>query len=178
MSLDDLADEIEMFLLGSKEQLMLPPLDKGARKTIHAIANKLKIKSQSAGAGKDRYPILYRTKATLPFDRVTFDRIFGRVKQTWFPRVDVDDEIVNKTRIFKRTEARNGKSRFKNSLTYRDGDVVGQHAAEIGVENKGRAMLEKMGWSKGMALGTGENKGIMVPITHVVKKSKAGLGDA
>lgn len=178
MSLDDLADELEMFLLGSKEQLILPPLDKGARKIIHAIANKLKIKSQSAGTGKDRYPVLYRTKATLPFDQVTFDRIFGRVKQTWFPRVDVDDEIVNKTRIFKRTEARNGKSRFKNSLTYRDGDVVGQHAAEIGVENKGRAMLEKMGWSKGMALGTGENKGIMVPITHVVKKSKAGLGDA
>lgn len=39
-------------------------------------------------------------------------------------------------------------------------------------------MLEKMGWSKGMALGTEENKGIMVPITQVVRKSKAGLGDA
>lgn len=63
-------------------------------------------------------------------------------------------------------------------MTYRDGDIVGQHAAELGVENKGRAMLEKMGWSKGMALGSGENKGIMVPITHVVKKTKAGLGDA
>ncbi|KAI1411483.1 hypothetical protein F5Y13DRAFT_165056 [Hypoxylon sp. FL1857] len=178
MSLDDLANELEMFLLGSQEQLILPPLDKGARKTIHAIANKLKIKSQSAGKGKDRYPVLYRTKATLPFDQVTFDRIFGRVKQAWFPRVDVDDEIVNKARVLRRAEARNGKSRIKSSLTYRDGDVVGQHAAEIGAENKGRAMLEKMGWSKGMALGTGENKGIMVPITHVVKKSKAGLGDA
>ncbi|KAI1135408.1 hypothetical protein F5Y05DRAFT_170141 [Hypoxylon sp. FL0543] len=178
MSLDDIANELEMFLLGSREQLILPPLDKGARKTVHAIANKLKIKSQSAGKGKDRYPVLYRTKATLPFDQVTFDKTFARTKQTWFPRVDVDDEIVNTTRVLKRTEARNGKSRFKSSLTYRDGDVVGQHAAEIGAENKGRAMLEKMGWSKGMALGTGENKGIMVPITHVVKKSKAGLGDA
>ncbi|KAI0381049.1 hypothetical protein F5Y04DRAFT_255615 [Hypomontagnella monticulosa] len=178
MSLDDLANELEAFLLGSQEQMILPPFDKSTRKTIHTLANKFKLKSQSAGKGKDRYPVLYRSKATLPFDQVIFDRTFGRIKQTWFPRVDVDDDIVNQTRILKRAEAKSGKSRFKSSLTYRDGDIVGQHATEIGTENRGRAMLEKMGWSKGMALGTGENKGIMVPITHVVKKSKAGLGDA
>ncbi|KAI2464492.1 hypothetical protein F4781DRAFT_69097 [Annulohypoxylon bovei var. microspora] len=177
MSLDDLANELEIFLLGSQEQLILPPFDKDTRKTIHIVANKFKIKSQSAGKGKDRYPVLYRSKATLPFDQNTFDRIFGRIKQTWFPRVDADDKLVNESRLLKRAEARNGKSRFKSSLTYRDGDIVGQNAAELGAENRGRAMLEKMGWSKGMALGTGENKGIMVPITHVVKKTKAGLGD-
>ncbi|KAI0157028.1 hypothetical protein GGR52DRAFT_564936 [Hypoxylon sp. FL1284] len=178
MSLDDLANELEAFLLSSREQLVLPPFDKNTRKTIHALANKLKIKSQSAGKGTDRNPVLYRTKATLPFDQTTFDKTFGRIRQTWFPRVDADGEVVSKARILKRAEAQSGKSRFKHSLTYRDGDVVGQHAAELGVENKGRAMLEKMGWSKGMALGSGENKGIMVPITHVVKKTKAGLGDA
>lgn len=159
-------------------RMTLPPFDKSTRKTIHNLANKFKLKSQSAGSGKDRYPVLYRSKATLPFDQVTFDRTFGLIRQNWFPRVDVDDEVVIQTRILKRAEAKSGKSRFKSSLTYRDGDIVGQHATEIGTENRGRAMLEKMGWSKGMALGTGENKGIMVPITHVVKKSKAGLGDA
>ncbi|KAI1385292.1 uncharacterized protein F4822DRAFT_340559 [Hypoxylon trugodes] len=178
MSLDDLANELEAFLLSSREQLILPPLEKGARKTIHTVANKLRIKSQSAGKGRDRYPVLYRSKATLPFDKVTFDNTFDRIRQTWFPRVDVDEKVVSEARILKRAEARNGKSRIKGTVTYRDGDVVGQNAAEIGVENKGRAMLEKMGWSKGMALGSGENKGIMVPITHVVKKTKAGLGDA
>ncbi|KAI1478600.1 hypothetical protein F4774DRAFT_385486 [Daldinia eschscholtzii] len=178
MSLDDLANELEAFLLGSKEQLILPPFDKDTRKTVHALANKFKIKSQSAGKGKDRYPVLYRCKATLPFDRVTFDRTFDRVRQTWFPRVDANPKLVDETRILKRAEARSGKSRFKSSLTYREGDIVGQNAVEIGSENKGRTMLEKMGWSKGMALGSEENKGIMVPITHVVKKSKAGLGDA
>ncbi|KAI1804590.1 hypothetical protein F4811DRAFT_519068 [Daldinia bambusicola] len=178
MSLDDLANELEVFLLSSKEQLILPPFDKDTRKTVHALANKFKIKSQSAGKGKDRYPVLYRCKATLPFDRVTFDRTFGRVRQTWFPRVDANPKLVDETRILKRAEARSGKSRFKSSLTYREGDVVGQNAVELGSENKGRTMLEKMGWSKGMALGSEENKGIMVPITHVVKKSKAGLGDA
>ncbi|KAI2627488.1 hypothetical protein GGR54DRAFT_628640 [Hypoxylon sp. NC1633] len=178
MSLDDLANELEVFLLGSQVQLTLPPFEIGARKTIHALANQFKIKSQSSGKGEGRFPVLYRTKATLPFNQATFDKIFSRIKQTWFPRVDADEKVVNESRIFKRAEARSGKSRFKNSLTYRDGDIVGQHATELGAENKGRAMLEKMGWSKGMALGTKENKGIMVPITHVVKKSKAGLGDA
>ncbi|KAL7619990.1 squalene synthetase-like protein [Parahypoxylon ruwenzoriense] len=178
MSLDDLASELEIFLLGSQEQLILPPFDKDTRRTIHSVANRLKIKSQSAGKGKDRYPVLYRSKATLPFDQAIFDRVFGRIKQTWFPRVDVDDKLVNQSRILKQTEARNGKSRVKSSVTYSDGDIVGQHAAEISAENKGRAMLEKMGWSKGMALGSEENKGIMVPITHVVRKTKAGLGDA
>jgi hypothetical protein len=90
----------------------------------------------------------------------------------------VDEKVVQETRVLKRTEARNGKSRAgKSSLVLREGDIVGQHAAEIGVENKGRAMLEKMGWSKGMSLGTSETKGIVVPLMHVVKKTKAGLGD-
>jgi hypothetical protein len=61
------------------------------------------------------------------------------------------------------------------AATYVDGDVVGASAPEIGAENKGRAMLEKMGWSTGTALGA-LNKGILQPVTHVVKNTKAGLG--
>ncbi|KAI1333827.1 hypothetical protein F5Y15DRAFT_403786 [Xylariaceae sp. FL0016] len=174
MSLDDLADEIEIFLTSAREQLILPPFDKDARKTIHVVASKFKLRSRSAGQGKDRYPILYRSRATLPFDLQMFNRIFGRIRQSFFPRLDVDEKIVSEVKVLKRAQ----KTRFsKNDLTLREGDIVGQHAAELGVENKGRAMLEKMGWSKGMALGTHENKGIVVPLTHVVKKTKAGLGD-
>ncbi|RYP74543.1 hypothetical protein DL770_007584 [Monosporascus sp. CRB-9-2] len=176
MTIDDLANELESFLIGARQQLNLPPFDKQARMTVHQLANKFKIKSQSAGKGNDRYNVLYRSRATLPFEQAFFEREFARVKRTWFPRVDVDEEIVKQTRILKRTEPR--KARGSHSLTYREGDVVGQHAAELGAENKGRTMLEKMGWSKGMALGTGDNKGIMVPIAQVVKNTKAGLGDA
>jgi hypothetical protein len=57
-----------------------------------------------------------------------------------------------------------------------EGDIVGGSAPEIGAENKGRAMLEKMGWSTGTALGAINNKGILLPVAHVVKNSKAGLG--
>ncbi|KAI5857278.1 hypothetical protein GGS23DRAFT_388788 [Durotheca rogersii] len=173
MSLDDLANELEVFLLGSQEQLILPPFGKVARKTIHSLANRFSIKSQSAGQGNRRYPVLYRSNATVPFDQVMFDRTFRRIGRTWFPRNDVSG-----TRISKQPQVQDGKSRLGRSLTCQDGDVVGQHAAEISAENKGRAMLEKMGWSKGMALGSDENKGIMVPITHVIKKNKAGLGES
>ncbi|KAI0798351.1 hypothetical protein GGR55DRAFT_557168 [Xylaria sp. FL0064] len=178
MSLDELADEIEVFILSSREQLILPPFDKGARKIVHVIANTFNIKSRSAGAGTGRYPVLYRSKATLPYDEELFEQAFSRVRRTWFPRVDVDEKVVQETRVLKRAETRTRKSRTgKSSIVLREGDIVGQHASEIGVENKGRAMLEKMGWSKGMSLGTVETKGITVPLTHVVKKTKAGLGD-
>ncbi|KAI8627532.1 hypothetical protein F5Y19DRAFT_477406 [Xylariaceae sp. FL1651] len=178
MSLDDLATEVEAFMISSREQLILPPFDKGARKIVHSIANTFKIKSKSAGGGTGRYPVLYRSRATLPFDQDMFEQAFSRVRRTWFPRVDADEKVVQEARVLKRAEARNGKSRIgKSSLVLREGDIVGQHAAEIGAENKGRAMLEKMGWTKGMSLGTTENNGIIVPLMHVIKKTKAGLGD-
>lgn len=62
------------------------------------------------------------------------------------------------------------------NVSYMDGDVVGASAPEIGAGNKGRAMLEKMGWSTGTALGAANNKGILQPVAQVVKNSKAGLG--
>lgn len=58
----------------------------------------------------------------------------------------------------------------------REGEIVGASVPELGQANKGRAMLEKMGWSKGMGLGTLENKGILEPVAQVMKRSKAGLG--
>ncbi|KAI1751139.1 hypothetical protein F4782DRAFT_507058 [Xylaria castorea] len=178
MSLDDLADELEAFMISTREQLILPPFDKGARKIVHTIANAFNIKSKSAGAGTGRYPVLYRVKATLPYNEAMFEQAFGRVRRTWFARVDVDEKVMQQARILKRTEARTGKFRTgKSSIVLREGDIVGQHASEIGVENKGRTMLEKMGWSKGMSLGTVETQGIIVPLTHVIKKTKAGLGD-
>jgi hypothetical protein len=64
----------------------------------------------------------------------------------------------------------------RTAVSYQDGDVVGGSAPELGAENRGRAMLEKMGWSKGTALGALNNKGILQPVSHVVKTTKAGLG--
>ena len=72
---------------------------------------------------------------------------------------------------------RSGRGGVSNAaVSYRDGDIVGGSAPELGIENKGRAMLEKMGWSTGTALGALNNKGILQPVSHVVKTTKAGLG--
>jgi hypothetical protein len=165
----------------TKTRLNFPPFDKKARMIVHQLANKFKIKSQSAGKGNGRYPVLYRTKLTRPFDQGAFDRAIGRVKQTWFGRVDVDESEVNEARsrvkVLRRPDIRSGRGSGGHATTLREGEVIGKNAKELGIENKGRAMLEKMGWSKGMALGTDENKGIMMPIQQVVKKTKAGLGD-
>lgn len=64
----------------------------------------------------------------------------------------------------------------KTKTQYKDGEVIGAHATEISNENKGRAMLEKMGWSKGMSLGTKSSQAITEPITQVMKSTSAGLG--
>ena len=45
--------------------------------------------------------------------------------------------------------------------THEDGKVVCAAAPDLGQENKGRAMMEKMGWGKGTALGALDNEGTM-----------------
>lgn len=61
-------------------------------------------------------------------------------------------------------------------MHHREGDIVGASAPEIGVENRGRKMLEKMGYVTGTALGLEGREGIVKPVEAVVKISKAGLG--
>lgn len=142
-------------------------MEKEERKSVHQLANAFNLKSKSDGAGKKRFPILYKTQRTQPFSELTFDAIASGMSKRFLKRPDV------KGRKAIRTQDRGANMA---AVSYRDGDVVGASAAELGVENRGRAMLEKMGWSKGTALGAVHNKGILQPIVHVVKNSKAGLG--
>ena len=142
-------------------------MDKSARKILHELANKFNVKSHSTGSGEQRRPILHRTKRTLSYDEEDFEVATARVGRKYFPRLDMSGKAPQT-----RAVGRAGHS----AVTYRDGEVVGASAPELGQENKGRAMLEKMGWSTGMALGSMDNKGILQPVAHVVKRTKAGLG--
>jgi len=63
-----------------------------------------------------------------------------------------------------------------SGASYRDGEVVSASAPHLGEGNKGRVILEKMGWCSGTALGAAHNKGILEPVAHIVKTNKAGLG--
>ncbi|KAI4221307.1 MAG: hypothetical protein L6R36_006991 [Xanthoria steineri] len=145
------------------------------RKLVHEMANVLKLKSQSSGEGKSRYPVLYKTARTLAFDN---DRTTSSIMQVldsrrFLSRMNPKGGGLGKATAIKRTRGPAGKTA---GVSYQDGEVVGAAAPEIGLENKGRAMLEKMGWSKGTALGALNNKGMLQPVTHIVKTTKAGLG--
>ncbi|KAJ6111596.1 hypothetical protein N7523_007657 [Penicillium sp. IBT 18751x] len=171
MNLEELITEMRNFLLSSKTSLSLPPMTKNHRKTIHELANTLSLKSQSRGNGMARFPILVKTSRTPTYTRKTISRVDNLLSGRKFNR-----------RIFhswgpegsKPTKSKRGA--VGGAVSYMEGDVVGASAPEIGAENRGRAMLEKMGWSSGTALGASNNKGILQPVAQVVKNSRAGLG--
>ncbi|KAK0387127.1 hypothetical protein NLU13_5440 [Sarocladium strictum] len=169
ISIDEVADEMRTFLQGTSETLALPPMDKHARKVIHDLANKFNIKSKSVGNADNRRPTLYRTKRTQQYSAASFDQAVNRITRRYFPRLD--------GRRGKGAPRTIGSGRVNvAAATVQDGEIVGAAAPELGVENRGRAMLEKMGWSQGTALGALDNKGILQPVSHAMKRSKAGLG--
>lgn len=141
-------------------------MDPCARKIIHEIAHAFNITSKSTGSGDQRRPTLSRTKATFTYNESHFQSIFARFRRRYLPRLDGNRDNAG------------GAGRRGNSgaATVRHGEIVGGSAPEIGQTNKGRTMLEKMGWSRGMALGAMDNQGMTQPIEHVVIRSKAGLG--
>jgi len=149
----------------------LPPMAQKERKIVHEIANIFKLKSKSIGAGKSRFPVLYRTARTIQYDEKALNTIEATLSSKRF--------LLRLDKTQKRgVPARKARGRFASAgVSYRDGEVVGATAPELGQENRGRAMLEKMGWSTGTALGAlNNNRGIVQPVTQVVKTGKAGLG--
>lgn len=175
MRIEDLKLELRGFLLSSKDSLTLPPMDKQRRKLVHDLANALSLKSQSRGNGRSRFPVLYRTARTPKYTSKTvshIEKIFSGSKFIRHATKSWENQTSGKS-----VKARGGRGGHPGaSVSYTDGDIVGASAPEIGAENKGRAMLEKMGWSTGTALGAINNKGILQPVAHVVKNTRIGLG--
>ena len=152
--------------------LALPPMDREARKTVHEIANVVKLKSNSIGCGKSRSPVLHKTSRTEHCDSNGLDALDAKMSGRWvLPRRD-----KGLSKGYSAIRKARGGGFSKAAASYQEGEIVGAAAPELGQENKGRAMLERMGWSTGTALGAINNKGIMQPVAHVVKTTKAGLG--
>lgn len=174
MSMSNIEQEFENFLFnGQSAQMALPSMDKRDRKIIHDISSAFGLKSKSQGSGKRRFPVIFKTNRTIEFDDAIFEKLRGQLNRRFFPRMDTKSKQGGPRgpRTFKKSGGG-----FGNSFGYREGDVVGAGASEIGQENRGRAMLEKMGWSKGNTLGALGSQGLLTPIEHIVKNSKAGLG--
>lgn len=132
------------------------------RAVVHQIVNQLGVNSKSRGEGSNRFTVLSKTIRTRKVDDAFFDALIHKKRF--------------KARFEAVTHIPGNKSRAPRPVvSYKDGETVGASAPELGPENKGHAMLSKMGWSRGQGLGAVDNKGILQPLVHTVKTSKAGL---
>lgn len=147
-------------------------MDHKSRRLVHEIANNLTLRSKSIGKGNNRFPILYKTSRTGSFDAGALNAIISRVGSGRY--LSKKDKLGGSGSNVSRRRFGGGFNHA--AVSYHDGEIVGAAAPELGEDNKGRAMLERMGWSTGTALGALNNKGIMKPVAHVVKTTKAGLG--
>ena len=140
---------------------------------VHEIALRFGLKSKSMGKGDFKQVTISKTSRTKRFDEAMYAELQERPWQLFIPQ----SKMSREPRGGRRDRRPGGGSGMKNMGTgIMEGEIVGAAAPAIGAGNRGRAMLEKMGWSQGTALGALNNKGILQPVEHVVKKSKAGLG--
>lgn len=143
-------------------------MDKATRKTVHNVALVFNLNSKSVGSGRKRFPTLYKTSRSAIFaDEASIASVMAR--RRFFGRSDARGSGSGKSRG-------PGRGGAGGVVHHREGDIVGASAPELGVENRGRKMLEKMGYVTGMALGLEGREGIVKPVEAVVKISKAGLG--
>jgi hypothetical protein len=170
LSMEQVKQEFVTFLASSRERLAFPPMGKDHRKMIHELSAVFGCNTKSTGQGRSRYTTLVKTRRTIPFHEQMFQARARQISQGYFPRLDKSARKGTKG-----SQRGGGGGGNSSGVRYQDGDVVGASAAEISSENKGRIMLEKMGWTSGTGLGT-DRAGIQAPIQHIVKNTKAGLG--
>ncbi|KAL6851994.1 hypothetical protein J3F83DRAFT_757463 [Trichoderma novae-zelandiae] len=178
ITMSQVIDEVRSFLAGSQETLSLPPMDPHTRKGVHELAHKFNIKSKSIGAGEQRRPVLYRTKKTR-YNEQEFEQVIVRIKRIFGRQPSSKADGRNNRRNQKGPTGPKGPkqaARAGGAFDYHDGEVIGASAPELGTENRGRAMMEKMGWSTGTPLGTSDNQGILHPVSQTMKRTRAGLG--
>ena len=169
LHVQNIKDEFELFLSSNREVLIFPPLDPHGNKTIKKFANHYNMKSANAGAGKQSHVVVIKTKKT----------------RAYMPNYNLINQLTRQRPIFMRIDVKQDtEKRVGNTETHRvrakfhvkEGEIVGESASEIGRENIGRRLLEKLGWTQGESLGAHGNKGISEPLMARVKKSKTGLG--
>lgn len=176
MDVSQIKAEVRVFLTEDFESLSLGSMDAPMRASVHRLAKALDLKSHSSGSGENRYPILTKTPRTPRYTLETISEIDALMAlRKFFPKAggwgSSKATPKSSTKI-----RRGGGGGALAGASYRDGEVVGASAPELGAENKGFALLQKMGWTSGQAIGALGNKGSIEVIKHVVKNTKAGLG--
>jgi len=109
--------------LDGRDALVLPPMDKQTRASIHQLASAFNLKSKSQGKGDGRFTTLFRTSKT------------GIGIKEW----KVEKIIYGTSR-----------RRFSRQ---KEGDEVGKSAPKVGESNIGFKLLQQMGWKEGDSIG-------------------------
>lgn len=165
LHVQNMKDEFEMFAKMNKERLLFPPLDPHGNKTVMKFAKHYQTKSFKQGRGSHTYIMAQKTRKT----------------NRTFPNYNLIDQLIRQRPIFMRTDVNRPKDLAvkkelpKGKFHTIEGELVGKDAPEIGQENVGRRILQKLGWIDGEGLGANGNKGINEPLMATIKKSKSGL---
>ncbi|KAK3677135.1 squalene synthetase-like protein [Recurvomyces mirabilis] len=190
MTMKQVLEELRIFLQDDGQKSRpFPPMDKKDRKTLHEVAGALNLKSKSVGTGTQRFPVLYKTSWTAEYSDFHFEKIMvsaqrgflknslhkGRNKGSGAGRASGGGGGGGSARKPGGGGAGRGGDFDKAAVSLRNGEVVGANAKELGKENFGHKLMEKMGWSAGMALGK-EGEGMRVPVAQVMRTGRAGLG--
>ncbi|KAA8916716.1 hypothetical protein TRICI_001134 [Trichomonascus ciferrii] len=171
MTMDDVFEETRKFLADpGRTTVAFPPMDKNARGIVKSIGEAYNL---TAKCKSDGHKFIFFTKnSNTRYDRNDSHVVaMFRGKRPFFPRVD----LKGKKKRDAAAQLQPPKGKKTAGHKPKEGDIVGHKATEIGTDNIGRVMLEKMGWRRGMGLGT-TNVGIVEPIPAKVKNTKWGIG--
>jgi hypothetical protein len=144
-------------------------MDKTLRSILGGLAEELNmsLKSSCAGDGNPRQQMLTRTDHTVKCSEEEFNEHFSRI---------VGKHATSLQKRKGKAKEQGAEATGNAAGVQIEVDMVDRHPLEIGQNNKGRRMLEKMGWRKGTGLGCLDNKGILEPIMPVIRDTKSGLG--
>lgn len=174
MNLSQTHEELRVFLQDDGQRSRpFPPMDKRDRKALHELADKFNLKSKSVGSGNNRFPVLYKTNRTVEYSEAHFTRMVSNSGRSFFKNSAAKGK-KGAGKLPKRGPGRGGGF-DKSAVSLRPGEIVGGGAAEIGRESMGHRLMEKMGWSRGQALGK-EGEGMLTPVEQIMRSGKAGLG--
>ena len=171
--------EIRRFLVEDVDSLDLAPMENHTRASVHRLAKSLKLHSRSEGkdgVGAGRFPVLTKTPQTPHYSIDTIWQIDNLMNlRKFFPKHaggSYKGPKATKVPGLKKGRDRGGTA----AASYANGEIVGGTAPELAADNKGRQLLERMGWMSGMGIGKEGNEGTLEHVKHVVKTNKAGLG--
>ncbi|GAA5915885.1 hypothetical protein JCM5296_002523 [Sporobolomyces johnsonii] len=170
----------------SSPSLSLPPMSKKSRIAVHLLAELYGLKSRSLGTGKQRFPVLERTRRTTVVG--VSERRVRAIVGTADGENEVDEGYMGwggagrggrpkggkMLGLWKALEGAGGKKvrggGGAGTRKNNEGAVVGQGATKLGEDNVGFALLKKMGWTEGGQIGL--SGGISEPIAARIKTAR------